>query len=152
MKKTIAIVALLASTTIFAANTTTPENSGDKAPSTITKTITYPDGTVEKVVTKTSTDGNNSYEDTNISVKAPTPKISEKQKKEEKLYSDFSKDRREVILSMRENGIKLQKELSKDNPDMKKINKLIDTNCALGAKLEKEKIALELKMRKLESN
>lgn len=151
MKKIIAILSIVASTAIFAADDNKEGNIPTVTnPETLTKTITYPDGSTEKIVTETKTDGNSTFKTVNISRSIKAPELTENQKKMEKLYSDFAKDRDNTVLSMKENGIKIQKEFNSEDPNLKTINGLIDKNAALAADIQKEKIALQIELNKMQ--
>ena len=153
MKKIIPVVCLLVSSGLFAAAPTTNDvKAVKKEPivSTETKTITHPNGVIEEITTKTTKyDENNIAKSINIKSTYKASEPTEGEKKIQKMYKELEKERKDVFLSIRENRIKLQKELNKDKPNERDINKLIDENAKLEAKLIKEKIKFHIESRKI---
>jgi len=154
MKKLIAIISIISSMTIFGA---TNDNKGeakisDPVVKTETKTINYPNGVTEKIVTSTEKTENSMIQNISITSSYKAPKLSEEQEEIEKMHQKFLQEKEVTVLSIKENAIKLQKELAKTNPNLKEINKLVDDTSKLHAKLIKDKIALEVKADKILNN
>lgn len=153
MKKIIPVVCLLVSSGLFAATPSTDDVKVIKKEpivSTETKTITHPNGVIDQITTKTTKyDDNNIARSVNIKSTYKAPEPTEGEKQIQKMYKELEKERKNILLSIRENRIKLQKELNKDKPSEREINKIIDNTSKLEAKLIKEKIKFHLETRKL---
>jgi len=122
MKKTIGILALVISTSIFAQDTDTPQ------------TNIQPTATIESLTLRIS----------------PPSNISAEQRSEAAtLIQDFEIGQAKLELDITEINLKIHREMLKNEPNLKAINNLIDKKSKYISQLEKNVFEINFKIHEL---